>query len=51
MGRAQKTFSIKETILRALLASGQAASRWVGLPPAGRQLVSVPFKICSSEVV
>jgi len=32
--------------LRALLAGGQAvASRWAGLPPAGRQLVSVGISL------
>jgi len=36
-GRAQKSFSIKETIFAGFAGRRQAASRWVGLPPCGRQ--------------
>ena len=40
-GRAQKVFSNKESIFAGFACRRQAASRWAGLPPCGRQLVSV----------
>jgi hypothetical protein len=39
---------LKELSIFAGFVRRQATSRWVGLPPAGRQSVGVPFKMSSN---